>query len=400
MAVTLTSTPANGILTAFNRWAFVFTRDAGEPYIQLRVTDQDSNVVGLLKPIPFNASTDQATIFLEPFLQDQSLFLDDTENSGNAVGGVTTGTIREIILNFTLEFRTDVTAGFTSIGTTYDYAPAVRQIGDAPNLEDFNAIEGGGGSVSTGGKYLTKFERKKLFWFSDVQNPSSTSDIVLFQNQNVYAFDDAFSEMTFRARWFLGGSLLDTDSYTNTAPNTTARGKHPVWEALKCYQYDKVIIDAISSNGDTIVSITYDIVRVCNNPILIKFINAFGAWETWAFEGRAPFSIDVEAIDEYQLEPSNLATATETGRYGKKTNRPSIDVRSDNLRLDEAIALQDLLTQTNVLIYTGEFTGGAITSDWKGCRVRPSSFSIFDKYDTRHIIELTLELNEVYTLSN
>lgn len=411
MALILISTPATGVLTAFNRLDFEFLAGASEVWMQLKIVDQDAVTIVETKATPFQAGGRQ-TIDVAPYLRSYlqaNGFLND--NSNNALspspGGVT-----EIDLSFTLEYKTDVTGTYTSFGISYNYWLAVRNIVDefqgvkvispSPNLTEFNATEGTGGTVTAQGKYLTKLSRRKLYYYSPVANVTGSADIVVFQQQNVYYLEAPFTDIDFEVTFFLNGNPQISQS--NPAAGSFQAGYHPTWLTGNVWQYDYLIVEITSNTGnpvpDTIMSTRFDIVRLCGNFVVVKYLNAFGCLETFSFDGRTPRSNDFETTDEYGKYPSDLSTATSTGRKLQTRQFPELSVFKDQLTLEEAKAIEDLFTSPLVLLYVGDLTPGADADEWVEVVVADGSIEGYDTYDTKHSVSATLKLNERYTLSN
>jgi hypothetical protein len=217
----------------------------------------------------------------------------------------------------------------------------------------------------------------------------------------MFQFTAAFgSGMNYRIDFYLNSSGVSQIGFTYSVGTTPARAFHAVWQAARCYQYDYCIVKMTdSSAGDTIVEQRFDIVRLCNNPTIIKYLNPFGCFETFAFEGRTPRSNQYESTGRYEARPTT-ANPISTGRNLRVRQFPQVEVSQDALSLEEAIALEDLVTSPTILLYVGDFTEGQDADDWIECNIDIGSYRSYDTYNSLHRVEFTLNLNEVYTLRN
>lgn len=405
MSVGLIGTPATGILTAFNRLEFRFAKGTGDLWMQLKIIDQDSNTIVETKATPFKADATQTidvSPYLQTYLQQEGWLSDYTGN--NKLPAVGNG-FAEIDLSFTLEYKTNITASYTSIGSTYDFAPAIRNIEDEfqglkvlnpdTNLSEFNSEEG----TSIKGKFLTKLSTRRIYWFApDVADPSNTGDVLIFQQQNAYALEDAFTAILLRASLIRNGAVAVT--ITNVPTTPFARAYFPTWLAQRIFEYDELLIEIEdTTNSVTILSQSFKPEKLCFPFTVVKYINAFGVFETFAFEGRNPRSNDFDKGDEYETYP-DISSSLGTGRVLTSRQFPAIEVEKDQLTLEEAKAIEDLFTSPVVMLYVGGLIADESTVDWVECKVEGGSVQSYDEFNSKHRVSATLRLNERLTLRN
>ena len=411
MAITLTGNPTAtresttmSILSAHNPLLFEFTAGAGETSLQVQVTNTVGTEIGTFKTLPF-ASDNTLTIDVSSIVKSQLSNDDNSENTRTA-----TGFDGGSAFGFKLKYRVGGTGSYTSIGNTYYGANAVRQIGSTydATLAEYTAIlSGSPKGVDFTGKFLTLFDNPVLFWYADVLDPSANSEVSVWQSQLAFplALADYTDVDTIRAQWYRQGSLISTTASVD-AGTTTPIITFAIPTAERCYSYTDVVIDVGIGNGGggmgtpSIDAITFEIRRACNNPTAIKWLNSLGAWECWVFEGRTPRTIDTAGSGEYGIFPATLSTATETRRYFSKDRRQSLSVSADNLTTNQVIAISEIATSPNVVLFVGALTAGTSFEDWHGVTVDAGSFDFYDDYNQKHKIAFTVNLPDEFTISN
>lgn len=418
MAITLTDTPAEtregvtvNTFSAHNPLLFEFTT-SGSPIdtsVQVQVLDgAGSTVLGTLKNLPFN-SDNTVLIDLAYPLRDAFMHNNLVDDSRLQSGDKTNADIAD---RFTLKYRANGTGSYTSIGDTYTAVDAVRQLGSTFGVtlaEYWPLITASPFAIDYTGAFLTLFDNPVLFWYSDVANPTTASQVSVWQLGLTFLVPiDAFGFIDGLLQEWIDseGNVVDGDLYSLGAltANSFIVGIQEA-ESFLIGAEQLTIQVGVSGSGGVISdplteTKTVKIRRACNNPIAIRWQNSLGGFDTWVFEGRTPRELQVDGVGPYGIFPTDIKTATETRRQGRKRVNEVLSVSAENLSLNEVKALQEIAYAPSVWLFVGDLTAGTAFDDWQGITVEPENFDLYDTYDSRHKIEFSFTLSEIYTVKN
>ena len=125
--------------------------------------------------------------------------------------------------------------------------------------------------------------------------------------------------------------------------------------------------------SDITKTITVKVGTVCRNAFYVRWLNTLGGYDSFMFQINQLYNIDVEELGRAGIYVTDVATAEGNLKATRFRGKPRVQVTMNGLSKNEAIALQDLRTSTEVHLWV------PATSKWK--RIIPLEGS-FQSYAT------------------
>jgi len=141
---------------------------------------------------------------------------------------------------------------------------------------------------------------------------------------------------------------------------------------------------------DTLVRVK----QVCKNPLMLKWKNRLGGWDSWVFEKRQIKSTSTQSIGTYTTPFFDIEDTLNPNNEIGKIASSNVQLGADDLTADDKIAISEIILSNKVYAYNKE------SNTFYPVIIKTGSFLITDNGDLSHSIELEYTLPPINTITN
>lgn len=418
MAISISNRPDKTINSYNSYWvavnnpvsfSFETTGSPADDAVQVALFEVDGfTQIVELSIIPFPPSS-IVTIDISSFIQSETNSDDDSFTIQINADNVASNQFKV----FRIGYRADGNGSYTVDSTEYIGVNNVKQALEtyggnlAKYVPDFDSS--GATAVNREGEFLSTLERPKIFWFSSNDSSSPPSNqVTTFYPSIAWILPDEYDGQTdydVRTTKDGGGAVIGSFPLVSPAEKGI---RYVNWRSSipsndDTYTAKTITTEIQTTAGDCLVSpISYDVVRVCNNPIAIKWKDKLGSWQIWVFEGDAVNGVNVTSGDNVAIPYTDIATLSRSTKTLTKTEIPTLTVSANLLTKNEVIALQGIQTSPHVLLCVSDFRGipGEDADDWASISVIDATRPLYNERLAKYGIAFEFELIESFTINN